>query len=99
VATKIVVPIVGKKGQKYDIVTVVEWKVKEGDKSENNTTIAVVETDKASADIEAEASGLLRIVVTQGNRASVGSVIGVIADSDAEYAKLKDMRSDQLASI
>lgn len=98
-ATKIVVPIVGKKGQKYDIVTVVEWKVKEGEKAEKGANIAVVETEKASADLEAEASGLLRIAVTQGNRASVGSIIGIIADSDAEYAKMKDMRPDQLAGI
>ena len=98
-ATKIVVPIVGKKGQKYDIVTVVEWKVKEGEKAEKGSIIAAVETEKASADLEAEASGMLRIAVTQGNKATVGTMIGIIADDDAEYAKLKDMRPDQLAKL
>jgi len=30
-AVKVVIPIVGKMGGKYDIVKLVEWKVKEGD--------------------------------------------------------------------
>ena len=56
-AKKIVVPIVGEKGQKYDIVTMVEWKTGEGEKVDKGAVVLYMETEKASCDIEANSGG------------------------------------------
>ena len=78
---KIVIPIVGEHGGKWDIAQVVEWKAKEGDKVEKGAHIVTVETEKASCDIEAEISGSLQILLPVGGKAMVGAVIGVIAET------------------
>ena len=86
--TEIVIPVVGKLGNKYDIVQVVEWKAKEGDFVDRDSTILIVETDKASADIPAGASGFLHILVETGGRFTVGTVAGVIAETEEELQNL-----------
>ena len=61
--------------------TVLTWKVHEGDQVKRGDVLAEVESDKASFDLEAEASGYLHIVVDQGNPVPVGDVIARIGDS------------------
>ena len=68
-AVKVVIPIVGKMGGKYDIVKLVEWKVKEGDQIQQGDIVLAVETEKASCDIEADASGFLYVLVVEGEKA------------------------------
>lgn len=96
-AAKIVIPIVGKRGQKYDIVKLVEWKAKEGDWVEKGNVVLVVETEKASCDIEAEASGFLRILVQEGEKAMVSSVVGLIAETKEELEALQKVPPGKLA--
>jgi len=96
-AAKIVIPIVGKRGQKYDIVTLLAWKAKEGDWVEKDQVVLAVETEKASCDIEAEASGLLRILVNAGGKATVGAVVGLIAESEEELKTLQRVSPERLA--
>ncbi len=73
----IVLPLV-RSGQKYDIVKWVEWKVKEGDWVSKGSVILVVESEKASHEIEAEASGFVHIMVEEGQEAMVNTKVGVI---------------------
>ena len=86
-AFNIVLPIV-RKSNKYDIVKLVEWKAKEGDQVNKGDVILVVESEKASHEIEAEASGLLHILVQEGQKAMVKTKVGVIAESKEELATL-----------
>ncbi len=52
--------------------------------------ILVVESDKADMDVESFAEGILgAIVVGEGERANVGSVIAFVAESEAEVAEAK----------
>lgn len=96
-AVKIVVPIVGKMGQKYDKVKLVEWKAKEGDQITKGDAILLLETIKASVELEAEVSGYLHILVPAGESRIVGKVIGFIAETKEELAELQKTPSWELA--
>ena len=95
-AAKIVIPIV-RKGGKYDIAKLVEWKAKEGDLVEKGNIVLAVETEKASFDIEAEASGFLHILVQEGKKAMVGSVAGLITETMEELERLQKVPPEKLA--
>ncbi len=58
--------------------TVLEWKRQDGDEVHRGEVLAEIESDKASFEIEAEADGVLHIVVAQGQAAPVGEMIGRI---------------------
>ena len=88
-AVQVVIPIVGKMGGKYDIVKLVEWKVKEGDQIQQGDIVLAVETKKASCDIEADASGFLYVLVVEGEKAMVGAVAGFIAETREELEELQ----------
>lgn len=65
--------------------TVGRWLVGEGDRIEKGQAIAEIETEKATVEIEATASGTLtKIVVPAGRTVPVGTVIGRIAAAGEE---------------
>ncbi|MBN1862362.1 MAG: 2-oxo acid dehydrogenase subunit E2 [Dehalococcoidales bacterium] len=83
VGTPVIVP---KLGMSTEPVNLVEWKVKEGDRVEKGSVVLVVETEKISHDVEAEASGFLHILLEAGREAPIGSTAGLIVASEAELA-------------
>lgn len=63
--------------------TLVRWLKKEGDVIKSGDVIAEVETDKATMDLEAFDSGILRkIFIAEGNRVPVNTRIALITDKD-----------------
>ena len=63
--------------------TLVKWLKKEGDAVKSGEIIAEVETDKATMDLEAFDSGILRkILVQEGAKVPVQSKIGIIGTKD-----------------
>ena len=63
--------------------TLVKWIKKEGDTIKSGEIIAEVETDKATMDLEAFDSGILRkILITEGTKVPVQSRIGIIGTKD-----------------
>jgi pyruvate dehydrogenase E2 component (dihydrolipoamide acetyltransferase) len=63
--------------------TLVKWLKKEGDTVKSGDIIAEVETDKATMDLEAFDSGVLRkILVAEGTKVPVQSRIGIIGTKD-----------------
>ena len=58
-AVKIIAP---KLGMSTEPLTIVEWKLKEGEKVTKGSVVLVVETEKIRHDVEAEASGFLHIL-------------------------------------
>lgn len=63
--------------------TLVKWIKKEGDTVKSGDIIAEVETDKATMDLEAFDSGILRkILISEGTRVPVQSRIGIIGTKD-----------------
>ncbi|MEE9199449.1 MAG: dihydrolipoamide acetyltransferase family protein [Dehalococcoidia bacterium] len=86
-ATEVIMPQMG-----FDMVegTVVRWLKAKGDTVNRGEPIVEVETDKATVEVEAFGSGLLReILVTEGDTVPVGQVIGVIAAADEELPEVK----------
>jgi pyruvate dehydrogenase E2 component (dihydrolipoamide acetyltransferase)/2-oxoglutarate dehydrogenase E2 component (dihydrolipoamide succinyltransferase) len=69
--------------------TIIEWKVKEGDKVDKGQIIAVVETEKVRSDVESPDSGFIRILAAEGTTAPVGMVIAQLAATREELARLQ----------
>ncbi|OLC01104.1 MAG: 2-oxo acid dehydrogenase subunit E2 [Chloroflexi bacterium] len=63
--------------------TIVEWKKKSGDQVKTGEVLAEVESDKATFDLEAEADGVLQILVEQGVPAKIGAPIAKIGEAGA----------------
>lgn len=81
-STDIIMPALG-----FDMTEglLARWLKNEGDPVEKGQAIAEIETEKATVEIEAGASGILtRIVVRAGETVPVGTVIGVIVETGEE---------------
>ena len=76
-----------KLGMSMSDVTIVEWKVKEGERVEKGTAVLVIETEKTEWNVEAGASGFLHILVEEGRKAKIGQVVGLIAETKEEFEK------------
>ena len=80
--TKVVMP---KLSEQMESGKIIKWLKKEGDRIQSGDILAEVETDKADVEMEAFGGGVLRkILVPAGNKVTVGSLIGVIADESED---------------
>jgi 2-oxoglutarate dehydrogenase E2 component (dihydrolipoamide succinyltransferase) len=79
-AIEIKIPSVGESIQE---ALLAEWFKKDGDHVKKDEPLFVIETDKVTLEIEAEADGILRIKVEAGKTVSIGKVVGTI-DTEAE---------------
>ncbi len=69
---------------------IVSWLKSAGDKVEKGETVLVVESDKADMDVEAFYEGYLATILVEADQvAPVGSVIGLIAETEAEIETAK----------
>ena len=83
-ATDVILP---KQGQSVESCLIVEWKVAEGERVEEGDVLCVIETDKATFDVEAPASGtLLKTLVEEGSDVPVLTRIAVIGEPGEEVA-------------
>lgn len=83
-ATEVLMPPLG---QTVDAVTLVRWYKQEGEPVQQGEKLFVIETDKATLDIEAPASGILRDVrAGPGDTVKVLTPIAVIAAPDERPA-------------
>jgi len=72
-------------GMSMEEGTVVEWSATEGETVGDGAGIAVVESEKTAAEIEAREDGVLRrILVDEGGTVAPGDPIGVVAGPDEE---------------
>ncbi len=66
-----------------------EWMVKEGDAIAKEQTMALVETDKITNELQADVDGVMRrILVEAGGTYPVGALMAVVADGDASDAEI-----------
>lgn len=70
--------IIPKAGMGITEGTVVEWLKADGDHVTEGEPIAEIETAKVTEELVAPASGLLRIIVAEGESADVAAVIAEI---------------------
>jgi pyruvate dehydrogenase E2 component (dihydrolipoamide acetyltransferase) len=82
--TKVVMP---KLSEAMETGKVIKWLRNEGDRVQSGDIVAEIETDKADVEMEAFGAGVLRkILVPAGERAPVGTLIGVIAEPGEDIA-------------
>ncbi len=62
-------------GESINEVTISTWEKKDGDHVELDEVIAEIESDKATFELTAEASGILQIVAQEGTTLEIGALI------------------------
>ena len=73
-------------GESVTSATVAAWHKNAGDPVAKGDTLVTLETDKVSTDLEAEESGVLEILVPEGEEALIGAVLGRISSADRTAA-------------
>jgi pyruvate dehydrogenase E2 component (dihydrolipoamide acetyltransferase) len=74
---------------------VIRWLKDEGDSVDEGDVLAEIETDKATMELVARGAGVLRKrMLTEGETAAVGAVIGVIADEDEDIGSVLEAAGD-----
>ena len=97
-ATAVLVPPLG---QTVDSVTLVAWHKREGESVQQGEMLFAIETDKATLDIEAPATGVLREVTAgPGDEVQVLSPIAVlVAPGEAVESKRPDRGRETTAPV
>lgn len=69
-------------GESVTQVTIAAWLKEDGDYVEMDEAVAELESDKATVELNAEKSGVLKILVEEGEDVEIGAVVATI-DTDA----------------
>jgi pyruvate dehydrogenase E2 component (dihydrolipoamide acetyltransferase) len=77
--------IMPKLGAYTEDVLLTEWLVAEGEEVAAGAVVLELETDKTTAEVEAETSGWLHRLVAVGEKVPIGSSVGLIAETREEY--------------
>lgn len=78
-----------KLGMTMEYAKLVEWKLREADWVEKESTVLTIETEKISYDVPAVASGFLHIAIAAGNKAKVGDLVGLLCETKEELARVQ----------
>jgi 2-oxoglutarate dehydrogenase E2 component (dihydrolipoamide succinyltransferase) len=73
-------------GESISEVIIANWLVKDGDYVENGQVMAEIDSDKATLELAAEASGTIKIIAQAGETVAVGGVACTIDTSAAKPA-------------
>ena len=65
-------------GESVTEAVLAQWSKKDGDQIKKGEALFVIETDKVTLEVEAEADGVLKISVGEGETVSIGAVVGTI---------------------
>src|SRR5690554_4533489 len=71
-------------GESITEVEIATWLVKDGDYVEKDQAIAEVDSDKATLELPAEASGIITLKAEEGDAVAVGEVVCLIDTSAAK---------------
>lgn len=77
-------------GADMEAGTIIEWLVKPGDAVKRGDIIAVVDTEKATIEVEVFETGIIEnIVVPEGEKVPIGTVLALIGGAGAAPSELK----------
>ena len=82
-------------GESITEVEIAQWLVSDGDFVEKDQAIAEVDSDKATLDLPAEASGIITLKAEEGDSVEVGQVVCLI-DTDAIGGENKSKSSNEV---
>ena len=82
--------IIPKTGLNMEDCYLLNWLAEEGEKIEEGALVFEMEIEKASMEIESDATGWLHHVLPPSEDIAlpIGTVVGLIADSEEEYRSL-----------
>ena len=86
-------------GESIKEVEIATWLVKDGDYVEKDQAIAEVDSDKATLELPAEASGIITLKAAEGDAVAVGSVVCLIDTSAAKPAANAPAAAVKAASV
>jgi len=81
-------------GESITEVEISQWLVKDGDVVRKDQTIAELDSDKATLDLPAEASGKITLKAQEGDSMSVGDVVCLIDTSES----ITEIETDEIES-
>jgi len=81
---EIKIPSVGESVQE---AVLAEWFKSDGDQVQIDEPLLVIETDKVTLEVVAEAAGILKIMVQEGETVTIGAVVGLIEAGKGEAAE------------
>ena len=81
-------------GESITEVEIAQWLVEDGDYVEKDQPVAEVDSDKATLELPAEASGIITLKAEEGDAVAVGEVVCLI-DTDAEKPGGDDKKEDK----
>jgi len=81
-------------GESVTEALLAEWFKEDGDAVAKNEPLFVLETDKVTLEVEAEAGGQLKILVAEGETVAIGTVVGEI---DTEAAPAESAEDEKLS--
>ena len=84
-------------GESISEVEIAEWLVKDGDYVEKDQAVAEVDSDKATLELPAEASGIITLKAQEGDVVQVGDVVCLI-DTEAEKPSGGDDKKEKSKS-
>jgi 2-oxoglutarate dehydrogenase E2 component (dihydrolipoamide succinyltransferase) len=85
-------------GESVTEATLAQWYKKDGDLVRKDEPLFVLETDKVTLEIEAEADGVLNISVPEGETVAIGTVVGTI-DTEAAPEAVEEPVPEEAAEI
>lgn len=85
-------------GESISEVTLAEWLKEDGDYVEMDENIAELESDKATFELPAEKSGILRIKAEEGDTIEIGAIVGVIEEGEAPEGSDSDDSKEETAA-
>ncbi|MFH1992361.1 MAG: 2-oxoglutarate dehydrogenase complex dihydrolipoyllysine-residue succinyltransferase [Pseudomonadota bacterium] len=66
-------------GESVREAMIAQWYKQDGDRVQKDEPLFVIETDKVTLEIVAEADGILKVLVPEGTTVAIGAVVGTIA--------------------
>jgi len=87
--TKIVMP---KFGLQMKEGRIVEWLKKENEEVKKGEPLFIIETEKVEVEVEAPASGMLRVIAAkEGSAVPIGGLVAIIAEPDEELPPINQI--------
>jgi 2-oxoglutarate dehydrogenase E2 component (dihydrolipoamide succinyltransferase) len=87
-------------GESISEVEIAEWLVEDGDYVEKDQSIAEIDSDKATLELPAEESGIIKIIIGDGETVAVGDVVCIIDTSvKGNSSKIKNTKSEIVESV
>lgn len=82
--------IIPNAGESVTSANVAQWHKSSGDQVSKGDVLLTIETDKVSQELEAEADGILEIVVEEGEEVAIGTLVAKINEGGAAAAPAQD---------